>query len=257
MRIAVRNIGGARYPGNRYRSSATHAGSWEALVATGADVVLAQEAILVDGVPVIPGGWRVGRGDRPGTSWGSVVAARYDLDLDLAWRPVHPVLDELGTYLDFAILRGGKEDVVLVSVHVSTAWSNGLWRVAGHEDSPPTGRTRPWPSNLVLETLVEVLDGRPAILAGDWNESPNWPSADDRDTAAWFQRAADVGLVEVLGLTFGGVVRTNFVRNTKRAYQNDHVFVTAGLVDRVRSVGVWHEPGSPLADHAGIWFEFS
>ena len=62
--------------------------------------------------------------------------------------------------------------------------------------------------------------------------------------------------MEVVNLAFGGPVRTNFVRNTKQSYQNDHVFMAPQLADRATSVAIWNELRErALSDHAGIIVE--
>jgi len=93
---------------------------------------------------------------------------------------------------------------------------------------------------------------RPAILAGDWNEAPNYPTEGDPGTLEWFDRARRAGLVEAVSMSFGGPVRTNFVKNATHSYQNDHVFMTGDVAERVQSVAVWMEPSRKVSDHAGI-----
>jgi len=78
-------------------------------------------------------------------------------------------------------------EIALVSVHVPPSNRPEIWAAAGK--AVPAGKQRPWPSDLVLDALLEVLEGRPAILAGDWNEAPNYPSENDVATAEWFDRA--------------------------------------------------------------------
>jgi endonuclease/exonuclease/phosphatase family metal-dependent hydrolase len=251
MKIAVRNVAGAFYPSNRYRTSAVQSASWDALLATGAEILLVQEATGVGTPLVLPEGWDAHPASPLDRGAGSVVAAAAHLDVDLQWRPEHPLLDALGAYLDFGVLRGHGDDIALVSVH-APGWRPETWAATGLGIPQPTGLHRPWPSDLILDALVSLLDGRPAILAGDWNEATNYPQDDDEYAAAFFNRARNAGLVEVVSDTFGGPVRTNFTRQAKRSYQNDHVFITMALAERVRSVCVWNEPRMALSDHAGI-----
>ena len=116
----------------------------------------------------------------------------------------------------------------------------------------PQGLRRPWPSDAILDSLLQALEGRPAVLAGDWNEDLDFPGPGDPQSAAFRQRAVDAGLVEAVSTTFRGKVRTNLMHQTKNSYQNDQVFLTADLATRLRSVSVWCEPGARLSDHAGI-----
>lgn len=74
----------------------------------------------------------------------------------------------------------------------------------------PCGNARPWPSDAILNALIEVLGSRPGITAGDWNEAPNYPAEADPQTRAWFERAESAGWVEAVSTAFGGPVRTNF-----------------------------------------------
>ena len=90
------------------------------------------------------------------------------------------------------------------------------------------------------------------MLAGDWNEDPDYPYPADPGAGAFLQRAADAGFVEAVSTTFKGKVRTNFAHQTQKSYQNDRVFLTAALAGRLRAVSVWQEPDARLSDHAGI-----
>lgn len=252
LTVAVRNLGGAFYPGNRYRDRAVQERSWDSLIAMEADLCLAQEATGVGTPFVAPAGWRAQPYTPLDRGSGSVVAIASHVDADLTWRPEHPVLDAFGAYLDFALVRALDESIAIVSVHVPPCLRESVWLAAGNTLPVPSGMRRPWSSDLMLDALHEALDGRPAILAGDWNEAPNWPSLDDPGTIEWFARGRRQGLVEVVSDAFGGPVRTNFARGTKNSYQNDHVFVTTKLAEQVRSVAVWNEPGRTVSDHAGI-----
>ncbi len=177
------------------------------------------------------------------------------IDIDLSWRPAHPELHAFGAYLDFGLLHDAEGDVGLVSVH-ATSWRPESWEATGSGEAMPRGLVRPWPSDGILNALIEVLEGRHAVLAGDWNEDLDYPGPGDPDAASFRQRASHAGLVEVVSTTFKGKVRTNFSHQTKTAYQNDQVFVTADLAARVRSVAVWSEPAARLSDHAGIAVTF-
>jgi hypothetical protein len=251
VKIAIRNVGGAFYPSNPYRNAATQTASWATLLATGADILMLQEATGVGKPLTMPDGWRASPASALDRGAGSVVAAASQVDGDLEWRPSHPVIDAFGAYLDFGLLRAYDEEIAFVSVH-ATSWRPEVWAAAGHTTPSPTGLERPWPSDLLLDTLLTVVSGRQAILAGDWNEAPNYPMEGDQGTMEWFDRARRAGLIEVLSLAFGGPVRTNFARSTKHSYQNDHVFMTGSIAKRVRSVAVWNEPHATLSDHAGI-----
>src|SRR5690348_13874065 len=105
MKIAVRNVGGASYAGNPYRNAATQDASWAALLATGAELVLVQEATGVGHPLAMPDEWRASPASPLDRGSGSVVAAAARVDVDLVWRPQHPVIDAFGAYLDFALLR--------------------------------------------------------------------------------------------------------------------------------------------------------
>jgi endonuclease/exonuclease/phosphatase family metal-dependent hydrolase len=256
LKLAVRNLGGALHPGNRYRNRQLQAEALADAMMTGAEVLLLQEVTGVGRPFEVPPGWHFdqpySKADRGGAS---VVIATQRTDIDLTWRPAHRVLDAFGAYLDFGLLHEGDGDIALVSVH-ATGWRPELWVATGSTDAMPGALLRPWPSDVLLDTLVEVLGDRPAVLAGDWNEDPDYPHQDDKGAAAFQQRAADAGFVEAVSATFKGKVRTNFSHQTQKSYQNDRVFVTESLAPRLRSVSVWHELHAPLSDHAGITVTF-
>lgn len=249
--FAVRNLAGAAYPANRYRRVDIQAAGVAGTLATGADVLLLQEATGVGRAFALPDGWRMAPNNQLDRCAGSVVAAASHVDMDVSWRPRHPILDAFDAYLDFGLLSPHADPIAVVSVH-APAWRDPLWASTGLAGGPPAGYVRPWTSDVILDALLEVLEGRPAILAGDWNESPNYPTPDNPGTRAWFDRVHDAGLVEAVAMAFQSQVRTNFCRGVKRSYQNDHVFLTGGLAERLRSVAVWNEPGAPTSDHAGI-----
>lgn len=245
MKVAVRNLAGApRGPG-----VSEQAAIWENLLATTADVLLLQEVRGLNDPSTLPEGWRA-HPAHAAQGWGSMVAIA-DGAADLEWRPSHPVLDGFGSYLDFARVPLDDSEIVVVSVHAPTGW-NDLWGATGHEGDPPNGSRRPWPSDEILDALLEVIPGQQAILAGDWNEAINWPKPGDSGTEAWFERTQGAGLVEVVSLAFEGPMRTNFTAIAKRSYQNDHFFVTSSLVGRVSSVAIWNEPPPRCSDHAGL-----
>ena len=251
LRVAVRNVAGASYPGNRYRTAAVQEAGFESVLSTGADVLVLQEATGVGRPFGVPTGWRALPASPLDRGCGSVIVAADHVDIDLAWRPRHPVLDAFGAYLDFGLLHLEGTDIAVVSVH-ATRWQDAQWAATGAAGPTPTSSDRPWSSDVLLDTLLAVLGDQQAILAGDWNEAPNFPTEGDPGTAAWFGRARAAGLVEAVGTTFGGPIRTNFCASTKASYQNDHVFLTSGVAGRLRSVCVWNEPDARVSDHAGI-----
>ncbi len=198
----------------------------------------------------MPEGWRSAAVPES-SDWVSAVAVGENVAAHLAWRPSHPLLDAVGSYLDFAILEPpALGEIVLVSVHVPTRWQAAHWASLRRVESMPTGLKRPWPSDELLDALGSVLEGREAIIAGDWNEAPGYPAPDDPGTSAFFSRAGDLGWREVVSEAFGGVVRTAFTNNA--AYQNDHVFVTPGVWPHVERCFVFAEPNRASSDHAGI-----
>jgi hypothetical protein len=195
MRIAVRNLGGATYPGNPMTAQG-QVDAWLSLERTGADVLMAQEARLVGGALPVPDGFNVTR-LRPDSAWGSVVAVR-SLDADLQWRPQHPVLDAFGDYVGASLLHVRGTEVAVVPVHSPTSWYPGLWEAAGQGGDAPQGMRRPWPSDVLLDALVEALSGREVIVAGDFNEAWNYPADGDAGSAAWFARAKRAGWFELV-----------------------------------------------------------
>ena len=251
MKVAVRNVGGAAYGANPYRNREAQAATWRSLLATGADIVLAQEATGVNEPFLPPVGWRANPASRLDRGAGSVVAVAEHVDADLSWRPAHQALDAFDAYLDFALVQAVGMQVAVASVHVPTLWQPDHWASSGIVGKMPSS-LRPWTSDVILDSLISVLDGREAIMAGDWNEALNYPGDDDPDAAAFFARAAAAGYVEVVNKTFGGPVRTNFARVAKRSYQNDHVFVTSGIAACLEQVAVFNEPAPGCSDHAGI-----
>lgn len=254
LRIAVRNHGGAWHPhtSNPYRAPEHQSAAFADTAATGAEVLLLQEVTGGGPAFAVPTGWRFdqpfSKADRGGASVVVVVEGR---DADLTWRPDHPVLRAFGAYLDFALLRAGGLEVVLASVHVPTKWYPEHWKGAGRQGPMPSG-PRPWPSDVILDGLIEAIGTSEAVVAGDWNEDVDWPGAADADAAAFLQRAQDAGWLEAVSSTFKGKVRTNFAVRTVKPYQNDKVFLTPELARRLRSVAVWHEPDSRVSDHAGL-----
>ena len=174
MKIAVRNLGGAFYTGNAYRNAATQAVSWDALFDTSAEILLVQEATGCGSPLVVPDDWIASPASALDRGAGSVVVAARQLAVDVEWRPRHAVLDACEAYLDFALWQAFGSEIALVSVHVPPSNRPEIWAAAGR--AAPAGKQRPWPSDLVLDALLEALEGRPAILAGDWNEAPNYPT---------------------------------------------------------------------------------
>lgn len=251
--ITVRNMAGAFYPGNPYRNVRTQEAGQNAILATGAHFLLLQEATGVGKPFFLPEGWQLAPASALDRGSGSVVAAAAGVDADVTWRPHHPVLDAFGAYLDFGLMRFDGKDVVIASVHAG-GWQDNTWAATGNAAPQPGRGCRPFTSDAILDALLDVIEDRPAILAGDWNEAPNYPSENDPSTISWFGRAAAGGLIEAVTTTFGGPVRTNFCRSAKTAYQNDHVFLTADLAARLGAVQVWNEPGAAVSDHAGITF---
>jgi hypothetical protein len=252
LKVAVRNLGGAYYPGNRYRTRELQAAALADAIGTGAGVLLLQEVTGCGSPFEAPPGWQFhqpySRADRGAAS---VVMAADGVAVDLTWQPPHPLLEAYAAYLDFGMLLEPPGPIMLASVH-ATRWFENTWAATGRPEPMPEGSQRPWPSDAILDALIEVTGGHSAILAGDWNEDPDYPRPGDPGAAAFQQRAVDAGLVEAIGHTFGGRVRTNFSARTKAAYQNDRVFLTSDLAERLRSVAVWHEPGARLSDHAGV-----
>lgn len=256
MKIAVRNLAGARYPGNPYRASETQTQSLSDAIGTGADILLLQEVAGLGNGFRVPPGWHASP-NNPSTDWGSVIVVRDGLDVDLSWRPDHPVLDAFGSYLDFALLAGGDAgQLALVSVHAPPGWSDSTWAATGFPGPTTAGMRRPWTSDVLLDVLVEAVGDHPAVLAGDWNEAPNYPTETTAGTVEFFARAKRHGLVEAVDTAFAGPVRTNFTSATRRAYQNDHVFLKGTIQDRLRSVAVWNEIEPRLSDHAGMLVTF-
>jgi len=253
MRMADRNLAGATYAGNRMTAQGQGDG-WLDLGRTGAEVLLAQEARPVADVLPVPPGYDV-TSLRPGSAWGSVVAVRH-LDVDLRWRPAHQVLDAFGAYVGSSLLQVRGLEIAVVSVHSPTSWYPGLWEAVGKEGPAPSGRGRPWPSDVLLDALVDALRGREVIVAGDFNEALNYPADGDAGAAEWFGRTTRAGWLEVVATVFGGPVRTNFTRQAKRSYQNDHVFVSTTVAAAVQRVSVWNEPERSESDHAGIEVDF-
>jgi len=252
LKLAVRNLGGALHRGNRYRHRAVQAESLADVIATGAHVLLLQEVTGIGQPFEVPPGWRFRQPlSKAEQGAASVVVAADGIAIDLSWRPEHPVLDAFGAYLDFGLLHDADGDIALVSVH-ATSWRPELWAATGIGPSMPHGHFRPWPSDVILDFLLEVLEDRPAVLAGDWNEDLDYPGPGDPEAAAFRQRAATAGFVEAVSTSFKGKVRTNFMPQTKNQYQNDQVFLSAGLAARLRSVSIWCEPDARLSDHAGI-----
>lgn len=251
MRNATRNVGGMPYPGNPYHSPAVQDAAWASLVRTQPDIITAQEVTGFGRPFQPPKGWRAKPFHPLDRIGGSVVAIADGVEADLEWRPSHPVLDAFGAYLDFALVRACGTELAVVSVHVPTRWYAEHWAACGLEGNMPSSQ-RPWTCDVILDSLIETLHGRDAILAGDWNEALNYPADNDPDAAAFFARAKAAGYVEVVNRTFGGPVRTNFTKVAKRSYQNDHVFMAATVAERVEQVAIFNEPAPGCSDHAGI-----
>lgn len=221
------------------------------LVESPVELLLVQEAVAFDGVVPLPEGWSA-RPFEPFGGWGSVVAVRDDVTADLEWRPDHEVIEAFGSYLDFASVTVGGTEVAVVSVHSPPNWRDDLWRAVANDGPLPKGMARPWPSDVLLDALIQVLADRHAIVAGDWNEAPNYPGDADPGTKLWFDRARAAPWMEAIATVFKGPVTTNFTPNATRPYQNDHVFLTPALAAGLRSVGVWNEPAGTVSDHAGV-----
>lgn len=251
MKIATRNLAGAKYAGNRFRSADAQARSLDDAISTGADVLLLQEVARLGSDLQAPPGWNA-QPASPSSDWGSVVYVRDGFDVDLSWRPDHPVIEAFGSYLDFARLTDSTSgELALISVHAPPGWSVSTW-AATENSGPMPDRGRPWTSDVLLDVLVEAVGDRSAVLAGDWNEAPNYPSETAAGTVEFFARAKRHGLIEAVDNAFDGPVRTNFTSSARTAYQNDHVFLKGTIQDRLRSVAVWNEVAPRLSDHAGI-----
>ena len=252
---ANRNLGGMPYPANRYYSPAIQDAAWASLIRTCPEIITAQEATGFGRPFEPPAGWRAKPFHPLDRIGGSVVAVADAVDADLDWRPSHPVIDTFGAYLDFTLVELWNLEVAVVSLHVPPKWYPHHWEGCGLPGPIPTGR--PWTCDVILDTLIEVLAGRPTILAGDHNEALNFPCDGDPAAIAYFARAEAAGYVEVVNTTFRGPVRTVFTPRTVRSYQNDHVHVSADLVSRVEEVTVFNEPNPGRSDHAGIIVTFS
>ncbi len=172
----------------------------------------------------------------PNHSWGSAIFVRNGSAQELALPEAHR-----GFIVAAEVTPPGREPLVVVSVHAKIV----------------KGYVRP---NLddAFDALYPLLDGRTYIVGGDFNLSRNYDKVYGTTHHTEF-------LDEVLlGRGFFNAHRkfhaeeeqTFWGRQTKAAYQDDHVYVSADLADAVVRCDVVARDGfEGLSDHSALTLE--
>lgn len=222
LTIVTWNMGAV--PASAYRK--THERAWTHLCdSLRPDVAFVQEARIPAPSSVRVTGQMHAVASWPDADWGCGVWART--------AGIVPVeLRSEGVYLAAASLDG----VVLVSVHVR-----------------PVEQQRTHLEKLV-EVLHRTLDGRLAVIAGDFNAARRWDEVYERNDYTWFfERMSEAGFHDAHRGLHGKEVQTFWGPKAKEAYQDDHVFVTRDLAARVVSCDVIDDATvRELSDHAPV-----
>lgn len=235
---------------------ALHERAWHWVAAVDPDLALLQEVRP----PVwAPGRWDVEMG--PFKWFASAVLARRGLGL----RPVAPpdggVLDRFGSYLATAELEvPGLGPLVVASVHTPAREASershpGLDRAA----LARPGTDGPWLNDVAFAGYRPLLEGRRFVVGGDWNTS-RWVDEHgvaDVAGAAFFDRAASAGWVEVSLDSEGGEGKSWYGSSSPRTHQADHIFTDAITATAVRSFAIepWPVASLGLSDHAPLVLE--
>lgn len=260
MRLVSWNINGARHPGSA--SYAQQAGSWEALRAMKAEVILLQE---VD--PKAIPEWARAHWTLHGLegTWGSVVGVIPSVASEPAPR-ADPWLEIVSNYVTLATLNANGQSVLLVSVHAPATKADEFLRRSLNKPGAIAAEelakvARPQCPPYALDIIFGALQRRPLgerfIVAGDMNEARLFDETmpETRGAAVeFFHRAKANGWEECC--CPDGVEQRTFVKKESRAYQLDHLFCDRATRAGVRSFRVVPEDEvKGLSDHVPLVVE--
>ena len=212
-----------------------HAAAWRHLVhGLQPDVALLQETVPP---PVTPPAQVTHGRAYTAQSWGSAVYIREGTMSELPLPAEHQ-----GWVIAAEILLPNADPLVVVSVHA---------RILDRKVRPNLDRA--------FEAIEELLAGRSFVLGGDLNLSRNYDTAyGTKHHAEFLDGLAARGFFECMRKFHVEEQRT-FWGRTSRSYQNDHLFVSDDLADRVSACEVSDHAGlsdhSPLTLHLDSTFE--
>jgi endonuclease/exonuclease/phosphatase family metal-dependent hydrolase len=166
----------------------------------------------------------------PGPSLGSAVYVREGAARPLVLRPEHRVW-----FMAAEVELPGGSQMVAVSIHTPTVPS-----------------VRPWVDD-AFDALAPLLEGRSFVVGGDFNLSRNYDNVYGTTHHGEFLDGLPArGFVDCMRKFHREEQRT-FWGRTKHPYQNDHVFVSDDLADRVVACEVADRAGA--SDHSPLKIE--
>jgi endonuclease/exonuclease/phosphatase family metal-dependent hydrolase len=269
LRVLTWNLNGCTRPGQA--TNAQQERAWHFLAASDADVVLLQE-VSARAIPEwARERWTVVHGEvgvaRKRQRWGSVIAAKLELDLveERDVMQASPWLEHLYDYVVVATIRlPDGQHATVSSVH---APPDTVMKWV--ENPPPKGfRARDlkpiafpgaelWYSDLAWGALDAHVQGGRFIVGGDWNTSRLFDvdkSFDPPIGAAFFIRARQHGWHECHG---DQNEERTFLKAGSRPYQLDHLFCDRRTGRKQIGCHVWtHDLVAELTDHLPLVAEF-
>jgi exonuclease III len=223
------------------RSADERSKAWEFIGDLGLDAACLQETFAP------PSGQRATYAPARERTWGTAIVVWGEVELRPAL--IQEGVTVPGTAVTASLTRDGGVPITVVSMYgLIQKRANGVGYAVPSVHS-------------ALNDLTATLDvrrsGQPVVLAGDLNVSPQVPPPDTDAHAAVISRIKAFGLIDCLGSTQDGFVRTHRHRNNpnSKAYQDDWVFASPKL--RLVSCEALDDGAAwALSDHCPVLFEF-
>ena len=153
----------------------------------------------------------------------------------------------------------GSSGLIIAEVKISHSFTLTVINIYGLID--PEGYATTTMHHIIsdLTSILHNKNKRNIVLGGDFNVSEQWDiKYKNRDPAhkLVFDRLKNLGLINCTKEFFNGHIQTHFHSRSSVRWQNDYIFVSKNLINKVKDCKVINTPEmSEFSDHYPVMIE--